>query len=174
MITTLLLKLRGVTILTPPSVSMKPRREVHDVDISILYAVQKSFERNGSLDARVLSGYAWSRYRPPRTHTFLFVRLKIDLDHLTHFFETRASWYLILRPQSSVNGVAGGYIRAGTGSLAHSPALVFTRLNAAQKGECNGQSARTARALTRTLHGEELDLDEEIPVDYCCRCGGGK
>lgn len=132
-ITTLLLKLRGVTTLTPPSVSIKPRLAGHDVDISILYAVHKSFERNGSLDARVLSGYAWSRYRPPRTLTSLFVRLKIDLDHLTHFFETRASWYLILRPQSSVNGVAGGYIRAGTGGLAHSPALVFTRLNAAQK-----------------------------------------
>lgn len=120
----------------------------------------------------VRSGYSRSRYRPPRTHTSLFVRLKIDPDHLTHFFETRASWYLIRRPQSSVNGVAGSYIRAGIGGLAHSLALVFTRLNAAQK--VSGQRARTARAPTRTLHREEIHPDEEIPVDYYFRAGGGK
>lgn len=118
-----------------------------DVDISILNAERKSFERF-ERGRGVRSGYTRSRYRPPSTHTSLFVRLKIGPDHLTHFFETRASWYLILRPQSSVNGVAGGYIRAGNGGLAHSHALVFTRLNAAQK--VSGQRARP-RALTRTL-----------------------
>lgn len=98
----------------------------------------------------VRSGYT---HRPPRTHTSLFVRLKIDPDHLTHFFETGASWYLILRPQSSVNGVAGGYIRAENGGLAHSLALVFTRLNAAQKGEWaarpHGPAHRHARYTGR-------------------------
>lgn len=101
----------------------------------------------------VRSGYTRARYRPPRTHTSLFVRLKIDPDHLTHFFETGASWYLILRPQSSVNGVAGGYIRAENGGLAHSLALVFTRLNAAQKGEWaarpHGPAHRHARYTGR-------------------------
>lgn len=118
------------------------------------------------------SGYTRYRYRPPRTHTSLFVRLKIGPDHLTHFFETRTSWYLILGPQSSVNGVAGGYIRAGNGGLAHSLALVFTRLNAAQK--VSGQRARTPRALTRTLHREEIHPDEEIPVDYYLSRGGNE
>lgn len=128
--------------MTPLSASIKVRRKGQDVDISILSVGCKSLERNMSLDARLRSGYTRSRYRPPRTHISLFVRLKIDPDHLTHFFETRVSWYLILRPQSSVNGVAGGYIRAGNGGLVHSPALVFTRLKAAQK--VSGQSASTA------------------------------
>lgn len=161
----------AVAILTPPSISIKLRRDgLQDVDINILNVERKSFGEEHV--AGVCSGYTRSRYRPPRTHTALFVHLKIDPDHLTHFFETGASWYLILRPQRSVNGVAGGYIRAENGGLAHSLALVFTRLNAAQKGEWAARP-QGPRALTRTLHWEEIHPDEEIPVDYNFRVGGG-
>lgn len=73
--------------------------------------------------------------------------------------------------QSSVNGVVQGYLRAGERGLQHSleSALVFTRLNAAQRWVPSAPRTKKGPHWLADRTVEDRDSDKKIPVDYNCR-----
>lgn len=75
-----------------------PRGNIHHQNQHVGY---KSYRQNTSREVgqqRACSSFHMSSYRP-HSHMVAssFVHLKIGPDYQTHFFETHASWYLILR-----------------------------------------------------------------------------
>lgn len=119
---------------TCPFISLICSDETYSIGISILNVVHKSYECIMSSEERVSSGFHTS-IGLLTYGSILICSPKNRLRLLDTFFRNPCILVPDTETQSSVNGVAQAYIRERDRGLWHSleSALVFTRLNAAQR-----------------------------------------